>query len=610
MGLLVGLALAGNAGAQSLEQVTLQLKWRHQFQFAGYYAAIEQGYYREAGLEVVLREAEPEENPVQAVLDGTAEFGVGNSDLLLTRAAGEPVVVLAAVFQHSPLLLVVRAASGVDTLQGLHDRQMMMIESEKAELLAYFRHEGIDVSRLQIRPHTLQISDFIEGRVDAMSAYSTDQPFELMKAGVAFHAFTARSGGIDFYGDNLFTTQEQIDRHPERVRAFREASLRGWEYALAHPEEVIDLILREYSQRNSRAHLEFEAGRTAELMHPGVIEAGHINPGRWRHISDTYADFGMLPRGFDLGGFLYDPDPQPDLRWFYWSLGGLGLLTVGALGWALPLFRLNRRLRQEVAIRRRAEDELRIAKEAAESANQAKTRYLAVISHEVRTPIAGIIGLVDMMRNEGLNASDAETLRLIESSAEELLKLIGELLDHSRIEEGRMEVENVAVPVRQLLGETCDLFRGSAKAKNLEFSMSVNDAVPEVIMSDPLRLKQILGNLLSNAIKFTSSGAVTVAVTPRLSPSRQTLIRIDVSDTGIGIAENQLDRLFQPYSQADETIARRFGGSGLGLSISRQLAGLLGGGIEVRSKPGEGTTFTVELPTDVVDAPRRTTPAS
>ncbi len=607
----MGLTLAGAAGAQPLEEVTLQLKWRHQFQFAGYYAAIAQGFYRDAGLDVVLREAEPEENPVQAVLDGTAQFGVGNSDLLLTRAAGEPVVVLAAVFQHSPLLLVVRAGSGVDSLHGLHDREMMMIESEKAELLAYFRYEGVDVNRLQIRPHTLQIADFVEGRVDAMSAYSTDQPFELMQAGVAFHAFTARSGGIDFYGDNLFTTQEQIERHPERVRAFREASLRGWEYALAHPEEVIDLILREYSQRNSRAHLEFEALRTAELMHPGVIEAGHINPGRWRHIADTYADFGMLPPGFNLDGFLYDPDPQPDLRWIYWSLAGLGLLTVGTLGWALPLFRLNRRLRQEVAIRRRAEEDLRIAKEAAESANQAKTRYLAVISHEVRTPIAGIIGLAGMMRSDALNASDAETLGLIENSAEELRKLIGELLDHSRIEEGRMEVEHVAVTVRKLVGETCDLFRASAEAKNLEFSMSVDDSVPGVIMSDPLRFKQILGNLLSNAIKFTPSGRVAVSVKSGLSPSRQPLVCIAVSDTGIGIAESQIDRLFQPYSQADETIARRFGGSGLGLSIARQLSGLLGGKIDVRSKPGEGTTFTVELPTGgFMDTRTHSTPTS
>jgi ABC-type nitrate/sulfonate/bicarbonate transport system substrate-binding protein len=293
------------------EKVTLQLKWRHQFQFAGYYAAVMKGYYREAGLDVRLLEAQSGQDPVQNVLSGGADFGVGNSDLLMFRAAGKPVVVLACIFQHSPLLLVVRAASGVSDLQGLHDRKMMMIESEKAELFAYFRYEGLDVSRLHVIPHTLHMQDFIDGKVDAMSAYGTDEPYKLREAGVAFHAFTARSGGIDFYGDNLYTTEEQIRTHPQRVRAFRAASLRGWEYALAHPQEIIDYIRRMYPDRLSRPHLEFEAVKTTELMHPGVIEVGHINPGRWRHIADTYAEFGMLPENFDLTGFPTIRIPSP-----------------------------------------------------------------------------------------------------------------------------------------------------------------------------------------------------------------------------------------------------------------------------------------------------------
>ena len=181
--IVVGLALLANTvlGAESppLEQATLQLKWKHQFQFAGYYAAVAQGYYKAAGLDVKLVEGSPDHDPTEEVLAGHANFGVGNSDLLLFRYKKKPVVVLASIFQHSPLILVARAASGAKDLQALHDKELMMIPSESAEIFAYFKHEGIDPTKLKVRPHTFNIEDFISGKVDAMSAYSTDEPFKL-----------------------------------------------------------------------------------------------------------------------------------------------------------------------------------------------------------------------------------------------------------------------------------------------------------------------------------------------------------------------------------------------------------------------------------------------
>lgn len=578
-----------------LEKVRLQLKWQHQFQFAGYYAAVEKGYYREVGLDVELIEAVPERDPVENVLNGGAEFGVGNSDLLLLRAAGRPVVVLAAIFQHSPLLLVTRAASGVSDLQGLQDREMMIIDSEKAELFAYFKYEGVDVSRLRVRPHTLRLAEFINGQVDAMSSYSTDEPFELREAGVEFHAFTARSGGIDFYGDNLFTTEDQVRRFPERVRAFRAASLRGWEYALAHQEEIVDLIRRQHPERLSREHLLFEAAKTAELMHPGIIEVGHLNPGRWRHIADTYAEFGMLPREFDLTGFIYYPDPPPNLRWVYWSLAVLGVIAFGALAWALPLVRLNRRLQQEIAARRQTENELRHAKDAAESANLAKSRYLAVISHEVRTPVAGIVGLVHLLQAEAVAPHQRETLGLIERSAESLLRLIGELLDHSRIEEGRVEIEPAPLAVREFVRDLCELFRIPAQSKGLKLTYTVTADTPAFVVSDAQRLRQILSNLLANAVKFTPKGEISVNVSSAPAAAGRRLLRIRVSDTGIGIPIERQARLFTPYEQGDASIGRQFGGTGLGLAISQRLARLLGGMIVLESESGHGATFTLEV---------------
>ena len=577
------------ATAASLDKVSLQLKWQHQFQFAGYYAAVAKGYYREAGLEVALIEAQPGKDPADTVLEGRAEFGVGTSDLMLLRGQGKPVVVLAAIFQHSPLVLLARKESGVNDLQDLHDKPVML-EPLSAELFAYFRDEGMNPETLHVVHHTFDVKDLISGRVAAMSGYSTDEPFLLHAAGLNYLTFTPRAGGIDFYGDNLFTTEEQIRRHPARVKAFREASLKGWDYALAHPEEIIDLILRDYNRTKTREHLRFEAERTAQLMHPGLIEVGHMNPGRWRHMADTYADFKMLPRDFSLAGFLYEPDPKPDLRWIHWSLGALAVIAAGLIGWLLPLMRLNRRLREEIAAHRKTEVELRCAKEAAEEADRAKSRYLAVMSHEVRTPLGGVIGLVGLLQEDPLTPDQRETVNLIRRSSESLLKLITGLLDQARLGEGRMELEVMPLPVSAFAMELCELFRGSAQAKGLTLGCTVDAAVPAIIHTDGQRLRQILGNLISNAVKFTSTGGVVVTVT-----AAEGRLRFSVRDTGMGITKDQQARLFAPYVQADASIARKFGGTGLGLSISRELARLLGGDITVESAPGQGTVFTVEI---------------
>lgn len=567
-------AVAASAAEPALEHVTLQLKWKHQFQFAGYYAAIAQGYYHEAGLDVELREAQPGADPVESVINGTADFGVGTSELLLLRGQGKPVVVLAAIFQHSPLVLLTRRTSEVSDLQALHN-QPIMIEPQSAELFAYFRDEGIDPAKLHIVHHTFEVRDLLERKVAAMSAYETDEPFLLRQAGVEYLVFTPRAGGIDFYGDNLFTTERVLRESPERVRRFREASLRGWDYALAHPQEIIALIQQRYGQRKSREHLEFEATQTAQLMHPGLIEVGHMNPGRWRHMADTYAEFGMLPRGFDLGGFLYDPNPRPDFTWVYWTLGMAALGLIAALGWVLPLVRLNRRLR---------------------AADESKTRFLAFLTHEIRTPLNGMAGVVELLKAEALTASQRELIELQERSAKNLVRLVDSVLDYSRLGAGKMTVERTPVEVRTFTADVCELFRTVAQARRVDLRYSIAENVPTVVVTDGVKLRQILANLLSNAVKFTVAGQVSlrVEIVPqeKVGPLR---LKFRVSDTGPGIPPETQTRLFQPFEQADATVGRRHGGSGLGLNISRGLARLLGGDITVESQVGVGSTFSVEI---------------
>ncbi len=335
----IALACLWGTSAHALDPINLQLKYLHQFQFAGYYAALEKGYYRDVGLDVRIAEGQTGDEPLTNVLAGTSQFGVGSSGLLLARQAGKPVVVLAVVFQHSPYVLL---APQTGPTQGIHDiiGKRVMLAAQSEDLVAYLKKEGISVSDFTKVEHSFNPDDLINGRVYGFSAYATNETDYLDKKGFAYQAYTPRSAGIDFYGDNLFTSEREIANHPARVKAFRQASMRGWQYAMAHPEEMVDLILAKYSKRNSREHLLYEARQMQALVQPVLVEMGYMNPGRWQHIGSVYSDLGMLPKGVSLAGFLYDPDPRPDLRWLYWGLAAALLLAAAA--WAVHLKRLKR----------------------------------------------------------------------------------------------------------------------------------------------------------------------------------------------------------------------------------------------------------------------------
>lgn len=327
--LLLLLLLALNAAqAWALDTVTLQLKWKHQFQFAGYYIAQEKGYYRDAGLAVQLREASDNTNPITEVLNGTAQYGVSGPELAMLRAQGQPVVALAAIIQHSPLVLLTH--DRIESIQDLKGRRIMLLPYE-TELFAYLKREGIAYNQIDAIPHSFDYHDLITGKVDAISGYVTDEPFDLQAARFKFRQYSPRAAGIDFYGDTLFTSEEYLQQHREQVAAFREASLRGWRYALDHPEEATDLILTHYSQRHSREHLLSEAAEIRHLAYPDLVEVGHMSANRWQHIAEVYAEAGLIPPGSKINGLLYEPQQAIIPDWMVRSLA-LTLALVGILG--------------------------------------------------------------------------------------------------------------------------------------------------------------------------------------------------------------------------------------------------------------------------------------
>jgi two-component sensor histidine kinase/ABC-type nitrate/sulfonate/bicarbonate transport system substrate-binding protein len=560
--LLLGSLWVATLGAH--ESVRLQLKWQHQFQFAGYYAAKEKGYYLQAGLDVEIIPTQPGEDHVQAVLHGKAEFGVGATDLLLLREQGAPLVVLAVIFQHSPLAIMTLKTAGLQSIHDLAGRRVM-IEPGSSELFAYLNKEGLSADKLTLLTHEFRTQELLAGSVYAMSAYVTDEPFEVGKAGKEYVLYSPRAAGIDFYGDNLFTTESLLKLKPGMVKKFREASLRGWEYAMAHPEELVQLIYSRYSQRHSLEHLRFEARQMAPLLQVTLVEIGYMKTDRWRHINDVYAGLGMMKKNFEFKGFLYDPHPPPqDLRKLY-VFFGLALLIIAVVSLlAGYIHRINRRLRLEASERQLAESERGAALEALQTAFQENRNLLGELQHRVKNSFSMIVGMVGLAANSNPAPEIKAALEGLGARIRSISELYSLLYAAGSFTEIRLDeyCARIAAPLVAL-------------TDNISLAMDLENITVPVKDAAPLGL--ILTELITNAGKYAFTGGrrgtITVALKKQAAGAR-----LEVGDDGVGLP-------------AGFDLSR---GEGMGLNLVRSLAAQINGSFRMESGAA-GTRCIVEF---------------
>ena len=300
---------SGQGLGQELDKVSIQLSWLHQFQFAGYYAAKEQGFYRALGLEVELREYKGSSAIEDDVIDGRADYGTHDSSLIVSKNNGKPVVIVAQIFQHSPATVATLRSSDIARPSDLIGKRIMIDTRLKnaVPITAMLTQAEQDMSAFTWQEESDKFSALITGKTDAILIYNTNEPFEFDQANIDILTISPRDYGIDFYGDNLFTSESEVKNNPQRVQAMRQATIKGWQYALNHKAEIIKLIAEKYnSQNKSYRHLAFEADEISKIILAKFIPLGSIVRTRMEKISQIYYQQGTVDTPFIPSNLLLE----------------------------------------------------------------------------------------------------------------------------------------------------------------------------------------------------------------------------------------------------------------------------------------------------------------
>jgi len=292
----------------SLKNVSVQLSWLHQFQFAGYYVAKEKGFYKDLGIDVNIKEYKFGLDIKKSLLNKKDQFVVGRTSLIIDKISGKKIVALAAIFQHSPMMLLVREDSGIKTLKDLRGRNIMITNDAKntAAILAMLTSQKVNINDLNIQKHSFDVKDLISGKTDVMASYVSNEPIKLESQGIKYKIFHPRDYGFDFYSGMLFTSQDFLDDNPDTVKAFHDASIKGWKWAFENIEESAKIIFEKYNTQNKSIDDFIREGKILKnLAFDNIKNMGKVSKERLREIANVYLVMGLVNKDYNLNDFIY-----------------------------------------------------------------------------------------------------------------------------------------------------------------------------------------------------------------------------------------------------------------------------------------------------------------
>lgn len=572
------------AQPQALLPVTVQLNWLHQFEFAAFYAAIEQGYYRSAGLDVKIIEGGPKTDVVDVVVNNRADFGVANSSIVLEHAQGRPVVALAALMQHSAFALLAKRDRGIDNVADLDGKVVSCARHACDEIRAYLRASGLHDGHVRYVPLKSSVVDENFAHSDATDIFVSNQGFQIRGREDQYILLTPRSAGIDLYGDILFTTGKQIDNSPEVVAAFRAATLNGLQYAMKHQNELVDLILARYnSQNKSREHLAYEATKLFDLTRPDLIEPGYMSLGRWQHVRDTYAGLGMLSPEYPVEKMIYRPDTGDWPEWLLWLIAGLSVALMASGLLSLYLRRINRQLQDEMTLRIKAE----VASQAdKESFLRFVEQASSLVAHELRTPLAVLqahLGVVELKMNPDSTSNTSSNLNAMKGALNRLTELLeknlSQIFASTSFQSGDKQIE-----INQAIEKIVTYHRVVLPQSRIQFHHGPKGIYVQIAQE---MFDTAMINLLENAAKYSAPNtAIEVSVA-----EQDDFVMIEVANTTESPIQDAPETLFAKHARGSSV--NNIPGTGVGLHLVRLIAETHGGEACIRTD--ESNRFSVQL---------------
>ena len=586
-----------NLYSKDLTKVTIQLSWFDQFQFAGYYMAKEQGFYKDAGLDVQILPFSLGMNIPKMVNDGDVDFAIGRENLILEKAKYPKIIALAAIFQATPLVLLTTKDSGIDSFNKFENKKLMRTKDDGSEvsIKAMLASSKIDVKSIAQVEHSHNIYDLIDKKVDIISAYTSKAPYILQKEQIKYNIFYPKDYGFDMYSDFLITNIDKYNNDYNIVEKFKKASLKGWEYAYNNIEKSVDIIFEKYNTQNlSKEELIFEANELKKLSYLNISRLGDMKQEKVQRIYDLYNVMGYINSEFKIDNFIgYDKKSRLE-KWLYlkfeehfglsllWKILLIIFIIIGIFVYRQYfIIKLNKRLKNLVNIKTNRLKIMnkklatRIKKEL--DKHQEKDRILAQqqkmvamgqmienIAHQWRQPLSVI-----STSASGLKLK--KQLNILED--EELIKSIDKIVDTAKY-----------------LSDTIDDFRYFFKpqkdktkfslAKNIEKSLSFLEATLKEnsikvefdyedidIIAYETELIQVFINIINNSKDAFIEKKIedrVIFISIKKFPNR---ILIEIKDNAGGVEEDILDKVFEPYF----TTKHQYNGTGIGLYMSNQI---------------------------------------
>ncbi len=573
---------AAHPPLEDLDTVKLQLRWKHQFQFSGYYMAKEKGFYQEQGLNVEINELISGAKHTELLFQGLADYIVSGTDVLNERTSGKSVVVLAAIAQTSPLALLVKESSGIKKAEDLRGKKIMIDPANQFLVVEMLKRVDLSKQDYTIVPVSFDINDLINDKVDAVVAYTTNEAHWLEEKNIEYRHIMPSDYGIDIYDDILATSQNEVDQHPIRVFNFRQASIKGWKYALSHIDETIDIILKKYNtQGKTRRHLEFEAQALKKLINPQEIEVGSMRYEHWRKMANQYIEWGIIGKNIDLDRFIYKPSSNvisriaitsAEEKWLeshpiiaYAQRNGI-TLNIGmvlfimfAIFWIYIVRRLNKK------ITKKHEKSLDVL--ITQSRHVVMGEMIAMLAHQWKQPLTALMlktGTVkDKLKMMDVPKADQEFLENHLNGIENILNDQNHLIQDFR-DFFHPNKDSITFNLAQAIKSSIEVLDGLFVKGDIKLDINIDEKIE--ITGFERDLRHVIINILKNSIDQIVHKETQNSLIKIMASVNNHIVNITIEDNAGGIDEDIIKTIFEPYVST-----KQLNGTGLGLYISKRI---------------------------------------